>query len=170
MLGHFACFFFFFVCFFFVVCGFFLINFFQKNLSRIPLECQTVWTQIRPDVLSGLIWFQTVCTSYQQTTKVAISGERVKVLLRGVWGRGLVLHFFILSHEQTHFSKDSCFYLLFCSVFLKDPPLITFHILFNLIPVLIVLGLCWGLTTRQPLRVILCRLPEKGRKEIEERE
>ena len=25
--------------------------------------------------------------------------------------------------------------------------------------------LCWGLTTRQPLRVILCRLPEKGRKE-----
>ena len=31
------------------------------------------------------------------------------------------------------------------------------------------LWLCWGLTTRQPLRVILCRLPEKGRKEIEER-
>ena len=29
--------------------------------------------------------------------------------------------------------------------------------------------LCWGLTTRQPMRVILCRLPEKGRKEIEER-
>ena len=29
--------------------------------------------------------------------------------------------------------------------------------------------LCWGLTTRQPLRVILCCLPEKGRKEIEER-
>ena len=29
--------------------------------------------------------------------------------------------------------------------------------------------LCWGLTTRQPLRVILCHLPEKGRKEIEER-
>ena len=28
---------------------------------------------------------------------------------------------------------------------------------------------CWSLTTRQPLRVILCRLPEKGRKEIEER-
>ena len=28
--------------------------------------------------------------------------------------------------------------------------------------------LCWGLTTRQPLSVILYRLPEKGRKEIEE--
>ena len=28
--------------------------------------------------------------------------------------------------------------------------------------------LSWGLTTCQPLWVILCRLPEKGRKEIEE--
>ena len=28
--------------------------------------------------------------------------------------------------------------------------------------------LCWGLTTRQPLWVILCRLLEKGRKETEE--
>ena len=28
--------------------------------------------------------------------------------------------------------------------------------------------LCWGLTTRQPLWAILCHLPEKGRKEIEE--
>ena len=28
--------------------------------------------------------------------------------------------------------------------------------------------LCWGLTTRQPLWIILCCLPEKERKEIEE--
>ena len=28
--------------------------------------------------------------------------------------------------------------------------------------------LCWGLTTGQPLWVILCHLLEKGRKEIEE--
>ena len=28
--------------------------------------------------------------------------------------------------------------------------------------------LCWGLTTRQPLWVILCHFPEKGRKEIED--
>ena len=32
----------------------------------------------------------------------------------------------------------------------------------------VVFWLCWGLTTRQPLWVILCHLPEKGRKEIEE--
>ena len=30
------------------------------------------------------------------------------------------------------------------------------------------IGLCQGLTTSQPLWVILCRLPEKGRKEIVE--
>ena len=28
--------------------------------------------------------------------------------------------------------------------------------------------LCWGLTIHQPLCVLLCRLPEKGRKEIVE--
>ena len=28
--------------------------------------------------------------------------------------------------------------------------------------------MCWGLMTCQPLWVILCNLPEKGRKEIEE--
>ena len=28
--------------------------------------------------------------------------------------------------------------------------------------------ICWGLTTCQPLWVILCHLPEKGRKEVEE--
>ena len=40
----------------------------RKILSRIPSECQTIWIQIRPDFLSGLIWVQTVCKGYQQTT------------------------------------------------------------------------------------------------------
>ena len=30
--------------------------------------------------------------------------------------------------------------------------------------------LCWGLTSRQPMWVIFCHLPEKGRRDIEERE
>ena len=33
---------------------------------------------------------------------------------------------------------------------------------------MLIVPLCWCLTTCQPLWVILCRLPEKGRKEIEE--
>ena len=53
LLGNFAC--------FFVVCSFFQSQLFGKILSGIPLECQTVWIQIRPDILSGLIWVQTVC-------------------------------------------------------------------------------------------------------------
>ena len=31
-------------------------------------ECQPVWIKIRPDILSGLIWVQTVCKGYRQTT------------------------------------------------------------------------------------------------------
>ena len=34
--------------------------------------------------------------------------------------------------------------------------------------VIVIDWLCWGLKTRQHLWVILCRLPEKGRREIEE--
>ena len=30
----------------------------------IPSGCQTVWIQIRPDILLGLIWVQTVCKGY----------------------------------------------------------------------------------------------------------
>ena len=44
----------------------------------MPSGCQTVWIQIRPDILSGLIWVQTVCKGYQQITKVAPSEQRVK--------------------------------------------------------------------------------------------
>ena len=38
--------------------------------SGIPSECQTDWIQIRPDVLSGLIWVQSVCKCYERTTLV----------------------------------------------------------------------------------------------------
>ena len=44
------------------------VQLFRKNLSGIPSECQTDWIQIRPNVLSDLIWVQSVCKSYQQTT------------------------------------------------------------------------------------------------------
>ena len=33
-------------------------------------ESETDWIEIRPDILSGVIWVQTVCKSYQQTTLV----------------------------------------------------------------------------------------------------
>ena len=43
---------------------FFTINFFKKFFQELPSECQTDWIQIRSDILSGLIWVQTVCISY----------------------------------------------------------------------------------------------------------
>ena len=51
---------------------------FQKILSVTLSECQTVWIQIRTDIMLVLIWIQTVCKGYSQTTKVAINKERVR--------------------------------------------------------------------------------------------
>ena len=48
---------------------------FPKNVSRVLSKCQTVWTQIRPDKMSGLIGVQTVC----KTTKVTTSTERANI-------------------------------------------------------------------------------------------
>ena len=43
---------------------FFQDQLFRKVLSEIPSECQIVWNQIRPDKMSGLILFQTVCMKF----------------------------------------------------------------------------------------------------------
>ena len=37
----------------------------KNSISGTLSECQTVWNQIRTDVLSVLIWIQTVCKGYQ---------------------------------------------------------------------------------------------------------
>ena len=36
----------------------FKIIFFEKFPSGMPPECQTLWVQIRPNILPGLIWVQ----------------------------------------------------------------------------------------------------------------
>ena len=51
---------------------------FQENVLS---ECQTVWVQKRPDVLSGLIWIQTVCKDHQQTTKFAAGWQSFNTFL-----------------------------------------------------------------------------------------
>ena len=43
-------------------------NFLRKILSGISSDCQTLWIQIRPNILLGLIWVQTFCKGYQQTS------------------------------------------------------------------------------------------------------
>ena len=61
---------------------------FPNILSGIISGCQTVWIQIRPNILSGLIWVQTVCKDYPQKTKVVISRQIVNIALSSKEGCG----------------------------------------------------------------------------------
>ena len=53
---------------------FFQIIFFEKFFQEYH-QCQTVWIQIRPNILLGLIWVQTVCQGHQQ---MALVGKKFK--------------------------------------------------------------------------------------------
>ena len=50
---------------------------FGCRIFSIPSGCQTVWIQIRPDVLSGLIWVQTVCKGYRSPQKLSLAGKEL---------------------------------------------------------------------------------------------
>ena len=52
---------------------FFKINFFENYFQEYHQSVKKAWTQIRPEVLSGLIWVKTVCKGYHQMTLVSIS-------------------------------------------------------------------------------------------------
>ena len=56
-------------------------QFFWQIHPAIPSECQTVWIQIRPDILTGLIWVKTVCKSYQRMTSGGneLNGDSAKM-------------------------------------------------------------------------------------------
>ena len=54
---------------------FFKINVF-KTVFQEHYQRQTVWIEIRTDILSVLILVQTVCKGYQQTTKATTSKEQ----------------------------------------------------------------------------------------------
>ena len=50
---------------------FFSKSTFSENSFRNIIRVSNVWIQVRPDILLGLIWVQTVCKGYQQTTVVS---------------------------------------------------------------------------------------------------
>ena len=79
---------------------------FVKILSKIPSECQTVWIQIRHDILSGLIWIQTICKCYQQT---ALAGEEISKLPREYVGILKRIHndYIALILRSLHICKHS---------------------------------------------------------------
>ena len=39
-----------------------------QNRVNLSKQCQTSWIQIMLDVLLGLVWVQSVCKGYEQTT------------------------------------------------------------------------------------------------------
>ena len=57
-----------------------LLIFFHNHFFENKIQEYHQGVQIRPDVLSDLIWAQTVFKGYQQTTKVATSMESVAAL------------------------------------------------------------------------------------------
>ena len=78
---------------------FFQNQLFRKILSGIPSECQIVFIQIRPDVLSGLIWVQTVCKSYQQTTLGEIFYNTKFIFITQPSIYGVIVYFcYVISH------------------------------------------------------------------------
>ena len=58
---------------------FFKIDFFKKKY-RDTIEV-SVWIQIRPNIMLGLIWAQIVCKGYQRSTELAASRKRVPEIL-----------------------------------------------------------------------------------------
>ena len=65
------------ICMLFCCLFFSKLTIFKKRNSGVLSECKTVWIQIRADKMSGLIWIQTVCKGFQQTTKVPICRKSV---------------------------------------------------------------------------------------------
>ena len=64
-------------CFYFRLLTFFKIKFLKINHSGQPSECQTVWIQIKTDILLVFIWVQTVCKRLWQMTKLSTGIQRV---------------------------------------------------------------------------------------------
>ena len=56
-----------------------------KNLLGTISECETAWIQIKTDILSVMIWVQTVCKGYQKTIKFTTSRERVNRLRKSMF-------------------------------------------------------------------------------------
>ena len=100
---------------FFVICWFSQNQLFQKIISGIPSEYQTDWIQIRPEILSGLIWGQTVCKSYQQRTlgDKELSSCYVYELLLFPWTDSIKIGFWQKAEYRLTLCPLGNFFMLF---------------------------------------------------------
>ena len=56
------------------------LTFSKKKSYKNTIRVSKCWLQIRPHVLLGLIWVQTLCKCYQQTTKSPQAGKEVRTM------------------------------------------------------------------------------------------
>ena len=82
-------------CLYFRLLTFFKIKFLKINHPGPPSECQTVWIQIKTDILLVFIRVQNVCKSYWQTTKLSTGMQRV------ITGKYFSVQY-IVSHRDIH--------------------------------------------------------------------
>ena len=82
--------------FYFRPLTFFKIKNLKINHPGPPSECQTIWTQIKTDILLVFIWVQTVCKR-RQTTKLSTGKQRV------ITGKHFsVQYMYIVSYRDIH--------------------------------------------------------------------
>ena len=82
-------------CFYFRLLTFFKIKFFKINHPTPPSECQTVWIQIKTDILLVFIWVQTVCKRLLAATKLSTGMQRV------ITGKYFIVQY-IVSFREIH--------------------------------------------------------------------
>ena len=73
----------------------------QKILSEILSDGQTVWKQIRPDIMLGLIWFQTVCKLLRLIADDYTSRYRVKKYYNLAVSQKEIWHSFITRQQES---------------------------------------------------------------------
>ena len=95
--------------------------FFLKILSGIPTDCQTDWIQFRPNILSGLIWLQTVCKGYEQTTIVSKELNKLQGLSESSWHhleKKDIAKNILTSNENTRSKSFMCQIVFVCCVYI----------------------------------------------------
>ena len=102
-------------CFYFRLLTFFKIKFLKINHPGPPSECQTVWIQIKTDILLVFIWVQTVCKRLLANDKIihwhAKSYNRYNTLVFNILSHiGIYMHMYTIN-IRTLYIHSTCYAL-----------------------------------------------------------
>ena len=88
MLGNYS-------CFYFGLLTFFKIKFLKIIHPGPPSECQTVWIQIKTDILLVFIWVQTVCKRLLADDKIIHWHAKSTLVFNILSHIGIYMHMYI---------------------------------------------------------------------------